>query len=630
MKSQKFLFLKSLYIISLPLLFLAVLFFGKLQVNAASGVAINNKNFPDPKFKNYVSSNFDANTDGYLDEKELSEVTSIDVSNQKTIASLVGIANFKELKVLKCSFNDLTYIDLGANTKLTTIECFNNDNLTTLNVMYCTELVSLRCDNCALQQINLSKNTKLENLNCRNNKLTFLNLGTNTALKELRCHQNSLPSLDLSKNTKLTYLTCYDNNITSLSLKNNKELTAVYCYDNKLTSLDVTACSKLVELDCSDNKLESLDLNGNQALKVLYCYENELADLYVNNNNKLEELYCYSNKIKKLRLSTTGTLKKKYDDCKKEVQSNNTVKYIKDSVVFIWADGNTDIVAIKSTVSENTVDEEAATAFVERLYYSMFERDPDDAKSTWINGLVNKTMTGADVAKGFVLSDECINNKYSDEVFVEKLYYSFFDRKPDANKDLWVNELKAGKTREYVLSGFTNSDEFTKLCEKYGITRGTLTVKDPYGKNNNNNNNNNNKNNNNSKLKIDASNVDSAKLDEFVERLYTEALGRPSDAEGKENWKKAIISGQYDAGTVARIGFFCSDEYKAKGKTNEQFVHDAYRAFFGRDEDQGGYDMWVKALYDGKYNREQVIEEGFGYSDEFKNLLRSYGFKIYE
>ena len=629
MKSQKFLFLKSLYIISLPLLFLAVLFFGKLQVNAASGVKINSTNFPDQKFKTYISSNFDANTDGTLDEKELSEVTTIDITNQG-ISSLVGIANFKDLKVLICPFNNLTGIDLGANTKLTKLECYSNSKLTGININYCTELVELRCDNCALQNLNVANNTKLEYLNCRNNKLNFLNVAKNTALKELRCHQNNLPSLDLSTNTKLTYLSCYNNSLKSLSLKNNKELTSVYCYYNQLTSLDVTNCSKLVELDCSNNKLESLDLNGNQALKVLYCNENELTDLYVNNNNKLEELVCYSNKIKKIRVSTTGTLKKKYDDCKKEIQDDKTVKYIKDSVAFIHADGDTEIVAIKSTVNESTVDEEAATAFVERLYYSMFEREPDANKSTWVNGLVNKTMTGADVAKGFVLSDECINYKYSNEVFVEKLYYSFFDRKPDANKDLWVNELKAGKTREYVLSGFTNSDEFTKLCDKYGIVRGTLTVKDPYGKNNNNNNNNNNKNNNNSKLKIDASNVDSAKLDEFVERLYTEALGRPSDAEGKENWKKAIISGQYDAGTVARIGFFCSDEYKAKGKTNEQFVHDAYRAFFGRDEDQGGYDMWVKALYDGKYNREQVIEEGFGYSDEFKNLLRSYGFKIYE
>ncbi len=629
MKSQKFLFLKSLNIISLPLLFLAVLFFGKLQVNAASGVKINSTNFPDQKFKTYISSNFDANTDGTLDEKELSEVTTIDITNQG-ISSLVGIANFKDLKVLICPFNNLTGIDLGANTKLTKLECYSNSKLTGININYCTELVELRCDNCALQNLNVANNTKLEYLNCRNNKLNFLNVAKNTALKELRCHQNNLPSLDLSTNTKLTYLSCYNNSLKSLSLKNNKELTSVYCYYNQLTSLDVTGCSKLVELDCSNNKLTSVDLNGNQALKVLYCNENELTDLYVNNNNKLEELVCYSNKIKKIRVSTTGTLKKKYDDCKKEIQDDKTVKYIKDSVAFIHADGDTEIVAIKSTVNESTVDEEAATAFVERLYYSMFEREPDANKSTWVNGLVNKTMTGADVAKGFVLSDECINYKYSNEVFVEKLYYSFFDRKPDANKDLWVNELKAGKTREYVLSGFTNSDEFTKLCDKYGIVRGTLTVKDPYGKNNNNNNNNNNKNNNNSKLKIDASNVDSAKLDEFVERLYTEALGRPSDAEGKENWKKAIISGQYDAGTVARIGFFCSDEYKAKGKTNEQFVHDAYRAFFGRDEDQGGYDMWVKALYDGKYNREQVIEEGFGYSDEFKNLLRSYGFKIYE
>ena len=39
--------------------------------------------------------------------------------------------------------------------------------------------------------------------------------------------------------------------------------------------------------------------------------------------------------------------------------------------------------------------------------------------------------------------------------------------------------------------------------------------------------------------------------------------------------------------------------------------------------------MWVNGLKDGTYTRDQVIEKGFGYSDEFINLLESYGFKVY-
>ena len=212
MKSQKFLFLKSLYVLSLPLLFIAVLFFGNLRVNAASGVNVNNTTFPDPKFQKFVLSNFDTDNNKYLDEKELSEITTLDITNQK-IDKLVGISYFKNLQVLICPHNNLTGIDLGANTKLTKVECYNNSNLTGINLTYCTELVNLRCDNCALQNLDLSKNTKLEYLNCRNNKLSYLNLAKNTQLKELRCHQNNLATLDLSANTKLTYFTCYDNSL---------------------------------------------------------------------------------------------------------------------------------------------------------------------------------------------------------------------------------------------------------------------------------------------------------------------------------------------------------------------------------------------------------------------------------
>ncbi|MCR5848461.1 MAG: DUF4214 domain-containing protein, partial [Lachnospiraceae bacterium] len=190
--------------------------------------------------------------------------------------------------------------------------------------------------------------------------------------------------------------------------------------------------------------------------------------------------------------------------------------------------------------------------------------------------------------------------------------------------------LKDGKSREYVFAGFVNSDEFRNLCASYGIDAGG-----EYVPNDNNSGKQPTQQQNpqpsktQSGITIDASGVDPAKLDEFMERLYNEALGRPSDPQGKQDWANAILSGQYDAGTVARYGFFASQEYIDKNKTPEEFVHDAYRAFFGRDEDQGGFDMWVNGLKDGTYTRDQVIEKGFGYSDEFIALLESYGFKVY-
>ena len=106
-------------------------------------------------------------------------------------------------------------------------------------------------------------------------------------------------------------------------------------------------------------------------------------------------------------------------------------------------------------------------------------------------------------------------------------------------------------------------------------------------------------------------------------------LKRNSDPSGKEHWRKGIIEGKkYDAVTVARIGFFSSDEYVAKKKTDEQFITDAYHAFFGRDPDSAGFEYWKNELKSKKITRDYMLDVGFGNSAEFKKILESYGFKV--
>ena len=115
---------------------------------------------------------------------------------------------------------------------------------------------------------------------------------------------------------------------------------------------------------------------------------------------------------------------------------------------------------------------------------------------------------------------------------------------------------------------------------------------------------------------LDASGVKEDMLDEYVERLYTEILGRPSEPEGKEYWKKVIIEGKddngniYDAATAARRGFFESTEYKNKGRNDDEFLKDLYHAFFGREPDEAGYADWQNRMKNQGYSRQRVIDEG--------------------
>lgn len=117
--------------------------------------------------------------------------------------------------------------------------------------------------------------------------------------------------------------------------------------------------------------------------------------------------------------------------------------------------------------------------FVRRLYQTVLNREADPSGlEMWKTQLINQTSTGAEVAYGFIFSPECINKDLSDSAFIDLLYTAFFDRAADsAGKKDWLEVLRQGNSRKYVFAGFVNSVEFEKLCDKYGIKRGTWNAR---------------------------------------------------------------------------------------------------------------------------------------------------------
>ena len=232
---------------------------------SASGVAIDETNFPDETFRNYVSENFDkadgeGNKDNFLSAEEISDAKSIRVYN-KSITDLKGVEYFTALTYLNCVSNQLTNLDVTNNTALTTLDCFDNQ-LTSLDVTNNTALTKLGCSDNQLTSLNVTNNTALEVLSCYSNQLTSLDVTNNTALKFLHCHSNQLTSLDVSKNTALTDLDCYSNQLTSLDVSKNTALTTLNCRSNQLTSLDVTNNTALTDLYCYSNTYK-INFTGN-------------------------------------------------------------------------------------------------------------------------------------------------------------------------------------------------------------------------------------------------------------------------------------------------------------------------------------------------------------------------------
>lgn len=115
---------------------------------------------------------------------------------------------------------------------------------------------------------------------------------------------------------------------------------------------------------------------------------------------------------------------------------------------------------------------EQVQAFVTRFYVQCLNRQPDsDGLSEWVGRLMNGSKTGADVAHGFVFSEEFLANNHGNEAFLTILYSAFFNRQPDAEGySAWLSRMAGGMNREKVLDGFLKSQEFAQLCADFGIT----------------------------------------------------------------------------------------------------------------------------------------------------------------
>ncbi len=123
---------------------------------------------PDDNFENYLETTTawgmpvpigDPNSMGdgamndYVTTTNINTLTTLEITN-KGIADLTGIEDFIALDDLRCYSNQITNLDLTANTDLTFLDCSDN-------------------------------------------QLTILDVSNNSALSILSCHDNQLTSLDI-------------------------------------------------------------------------------------------------------------------------------------------------------------------------------------------------------------------------------------------------------------------------------------------------------------------------------------------------------------------------------------------------------------------------------------------------
>ncbi len=230
--------------------------------------------------------------------------------------------------------------------------------------------------------------------------------------------------------------------------------------------------------------------------------------------------------------------------------------------------------------------------FVKRIYIYVLDREPEEEGAAfWSDELWNFRRTGAEVAQGFIFSPEFEARNTTDEQFVEILYKTFFGRDPeDEGMAFWLNQLKTGAMdRVTVANGFIYSQEWADTCASYGIRSG-------------------------GDLKPTGAIAPTELTYAFVERMYTTALDRGYDGEGRAYWASALANFEVTGESVGAF-FFLSDEMVGYNLSNKDYLDRLYKTFMDREPDEKGAAYWISVLESGTSRTDVVL--GFTRSPEF-------------
>ncbi len=240
-----------------------------------------------------------------------------------------------------------------------------------------------------------------------------------------------------------------------------------------------------------------------------------------------------------------------------------------------------------------TQDNYYAEITVFTYYENILGREPSEEEiAAWADGLMDKSLSLANVLAGFFNSPEFMDKEYTPEEIIAIMYEAILYREGSEEEiAAWAAQLSSGKTICEVLAGFVNSPEAQEIYGEWGLDIGGMYA--------------------------DGSVINPA-LRAYVEGMYRTLLERTSEDDGFYGWLDKIVKGTLTPAQLPQ-NFFGSMEYLARERTNEQFVTDCYKAILGRDPEEDGAAGWL-ALLEAGTDRMTVVN-AFTASPEFQNRL---------
>ena len=220
---------------------------GNVSIKAftTDGIAINEKNFPDVAFRNYIQKKADKNNNYSLDSDELEKLQEIYLSNGDNVKDCTGIEyliNLKSITIKDCSLT------------------------TPLDLTYNTEVVYLNVENCALESLIVNSDS-MTYLDCQNNNLEELDLTNVSNLTYLNISNNNISYIDVSNCTNLNKILVEYNPLVCLDLSNNpivktlsdtgliRNLTQTTCNPLEFIGLDTSKITQITGANILDGKI---------------------------------------------------------------------------------------------------------------------------------------------------------------------------------------------------------------------------------------------------------------------------------------------------------------------------------------------------------------------------------------
>lgn len=194
------------------------------------------------------------------------------------------------------------------------------------------------------------------------------------------------------------------------------------------------------------------------------------------------------------------------------------------------------------------------TEYVSGLYAGGANRRADaDGFAYWL--YITKKLGYENAAVCFLSSSEVANRSQTSEALISVVISALLGREADANeKARWTSSLERGTTPSDFVRTITSSREFV-------LNHPSITV------------------------------------EEFVENMYREALGRPSDKEGFAYWTSAIVD-QTSARNAIEAAF-ASTEFSLGCLNPEETVRRIYRSALLREPDKGGLEYYSGLIENG-------------------------------